>query len=192
MAINVPASRKTGKSNSHTKSKKVRSKKSNHIVYEKLLDLLERRARTRETSSLTIATIAASASLILLGIFFQIDKEVENYDYIRWLVGIIGFVFPVIGLAYKEVTDYTIQEHDFEESKKILVGKLRLPEEEHEEIVHYKRGRWIRSILFRSLAVLPALFWILIASPSHVIIASVIAFSLIVAFSLPSRRRKTS
>jgi len=157
-------------------------------VYEKLLDLLERRARTRETSTLTIATVASSASLILLGVFFNIPIDDQ---YHRWLLGIMGFVFPLIGLAYREVTYYTIQEHDFNETKKIMVEKFGMKEAKYNEIVKYQKGSWIRGILFRSLVILPVLFWIFIASPSNVFVSIIITFSLIVGFGLLAKCRNS-
>ncbi|HSB49810.1 MAG TPA: hypothetical protein VLC72_00570 [Nitrosopumilaceae archaeon] len=77
---------------------------------DKLFDFIVARSKTRETSTLTIATIAASASLILLALYFQpVIQTNENYSN---LIRIMGILFPVIGIAYNEVTSRTIQDAD--------------------------------------------------------------------------------
>jgi uncharacterized membrane protein len=63
--------------------------------------LILSRMNTRESSTLTFATVAASASLVVLAL--TIERHLEMPFYL-WLQ-LIGLVFAILGFAYREITD---------------------------------------------------------------------------------------
>jgi len=73
-------------------------------------DYVLARSRTRESSILTVGTVAASASLLLLGLFFQVDgtSKANMGDIVK----ILGISFGLLGIFYREVTAKTIHAHD--------------------------------------------------------------------------------
>jgi len=120
------------------------------MTEDKLFNLLVSRTLTRETSTLTISTVTASASLILIPLFCQVDQDLS------WYFGIIGIIFPIFGLLYREATYRTIQKDDYDEIKKIAKDPKLI------EIIDNKNGRVKRSILFYSISSLPVVAWIII------------------------------
>ncbi len=79
------------------------------------------RSRTRETSTLTIATVAVSASLIIFSLYIQAKISIvstKNEEQLmfwnifeRWVIG-GGILFAIFGIAYREVTALTIHRDD--------------------------------------------------------------------------------
>ena len=78
------------------------------------------RSRTRESSILTIATIASSASLVLFALLFQAQVQVESSEggysdsldrYTSW-IQIMGIMFAIVGILYRDVTALSIQRTD--------------------------------------------------------------------------------
>jgi len=82
------------------------------MANEKLLSALISRLASREMTSLVFLTISSSASFVLLGFVSDIDKY--------WWIPIIGILFPVLGLAFNEVSRLTIHKHDQELIRKII------------------------------------------------------------------------
>jgi len=117
---------------------------------DKIFDLLVSRTLTRETSTLTILTITASASLILIPLFYQIYQE------LNWAFGIIGILFPIFGLLYREVTYRTIQRDDYNEIRNIVNDTKK------NEIIENKNGERRRKVLFYSISLFPVFIWIII------------------------------
>jgi hypothetical protein len=75
----------------------------------KKFDYILARSRTRESSTLTIATVASSASLVLIALYIQAEVEdsegkLEKY---KGLIQGMGLLFPIIGILYREVTART-------------------------------------------------------------------------------------
>jgi len=96
---------------------------------DKTLDVLIARTNTRETSTLTIVTVAASASLILLGLYSQSSLQPS------WIIVVLGMAFPILSLIYRTITYYTIQKDDYEEIRN------RIPAKDHQIIKNEKRKR---------------------------------------------------
>lgn len=85
---------------------------------KKLFDYVLARSRTRESSTLTIATVASSASLVLLALYIQAYIETcDSCQYIFllphsfWII-YFGMVFPTVGILYREVTKHSIHDND--------------------------------------------------------------------------------
>ncbi|MFY3741358.1 MAG: hypothetical protein HMLIMOIP_001813 [Candidatus Nitrosomirales archaeon] len=72
------------------------------------------RSRTRESSTLTIATVASSASLLLLGLYLQVlcDEQCKNNVGLRQMIIFTGILFALLGIAYRDVTAFTIHRDD--------------------------------------------------------------------------------
>jgi len=121
------------------------------VTEDKVFDHLVTRTQTRETSTLTITTIASSASLVLIGLFCYINSD------LRLLFGIMGFLYPLVGITYREITYWTIQKDDYSEIKK------RIPEKDR-HVIDNKHGGKRRRILFYSLTGIPVVGWIIILS----------------------------
>lgn len=66
------------------------------------------RLNARESSTLTIATVAASASLILLSLV--IDRKLGT-EY-AWLY-LVGIGFAILGIFYREVTFLSIDQAEY-------------------------------------------------------------------------------
>lgn len=78
------------------------------------------RSRTRESSILTIAAIASSASLVLLVLLIQAQVQVESseggysdsLDRYTLLIQIMGIMFALVGILYRDVTALSVQRND--------------------------------------------------------------------------------
>ena len=121
---------------------------------DKTVDLLISRTQTRETSTLTILVVTASASLIFLPLFCLSDSE------LNWLFGSLGIIFPILGMLYREVTYRTIQNDDYNEIK------TRTDKKDH-GVIDNKRGRGKRRFLFYCITFLPIIGWMVILSGSY-------------------------
>lgn len=127
---------------------------------DKMFDYILARSRTRESSTLTVATVASSASLILLALYMQIITQpdfwlTQDQDI---LIKTAGCIFIVLGIAYRDFTALTIHgddEHWLRHQAGITGNRVL--------------GRTfddIRSVLIRSLLLLPFLAWIYVVSSS--------------------------
>lgn len=119
---------------------------------DKIFDLLVSRTLTRETSTLAILIVSASASLILLPLFCQSGSE------LKWLFGIMAIIFPILGILFREVTYRTIQEDDYNEIRK------RVEDPNDYTIIRNKHGNKARRVLFYCIILLPITGWIIILS----------------------------
>ncbi len=85
---------------------------------DKMFDYILTRSRTRESSTLTIATVASSASLLLIALYIQatVEAEINNhpnaFDKYKQGVGWVGVLFAGLGIAYREATALTIHQND--------------------------------------------------------------------------------
>lgn len=108
-----------------------------------------RRLHARENSTLILATVAASASLLILATVF--DNSVSLQDsWISW----IGLIFSMLGPLYREVTIFTIDLSDYRR-----IGERR------------REYRWLdvipRMVIVRFFLFLPIVAWIIfLTSPT--------------------------
>ena len=142
--------------------------------YGKLYDTLLARKETRTTSTLTIATIASSASLLLFIFYFQapmiiledtqdglevipdsLKKEIKN------IIPALGILFPIIGIFYHDITYRTITKFD----NKILNILILIDSDINErdeianKIIIYDKMRGYRAFLLYFLLIIPILGW---------------------------------
>jgi len=75
---------------------------------------------TREDSSNLIATVASSASIILLGAFISVPTDNLNFTRYGITIEWAGFLFPLIGEVYRELTTLTIDAADLDDLKKLI------------------------------------------------------------------------
>jgi hypothetical protein len=126
-------------------------------------DYILARSRTRESSILAIASIASSASLILLGLTKTIGIVSDHII----LIYIFGILFATFGILYREITKYTIHNNDerwlkayakrYSTRSTILSdNKCTIPD----PLVYCRRNR-VREGLIRALFILPILAWAL-------------------------------
>jgi hypothetical protein len=150
-------------------------------VSDQTAELVYSRLNTRENSTLTIATVASSASLVLIGLAKPTDS---NYP----LLAAGGVLFPLIGLLYREVTILTVDHSDLD-----LLGQW----------VHWwsppiTAYNYLRRMLLRLLLTMPVLVWFMTApvnafsSPAFVVILFlVIALTAIeAAWNDPLKKRR--
>ncbi len=171
---------------------------------------LNARIHTRENSTLTVATVAASASLICFTLYVQqpytlftqlltishnplsLHELLSLYGLLCTLqnnlavIRMLGFVFGFLGNFYREITIFTADMKNYKELWKYLPPK--------------KRGRedsdWLlRGVIIRVLLYLSASIWLYSPIPSTIdpltiitqtIIAILAIFTLLPAFTLMS------
>lgn len=128
---------------------------------DKLYDQILARKETRESSTLTMVTMASSASLILF--VFVMGENIED-SLLHLLIPILGILFPLVAIAYREISFYYIQAHDNTILNAILLKELKVTNEEKNEInnvIKYKNGTRAKKFLGRLLMGLPIFGWIL-------------------------------
>lgn len=137
------------------------------------------RSRTRESSTLTIATVAASASLVLLTLYLQEQIEMEiDLDklpipshYTTW-IPIMGSLFAIFGVAYRDVTALTIQRND---ECFLSTSICRLRDNRIQAIT--------RAIILHVLLFIPIVAWLFVIYPTLNIltIVTIIGVSICIA-----------
>lgn len=141
------------------------------MTNDKLFEFLLTRLTTRETASLAFATIASSASLVLLAF----GKDIADF----WLIPVIGILFPAFGIAYIEITNHTIHKYDHELIRRIIKDD---PETklDSEKILVFTKRRWARLALTRILMFSPIAGWIImmaeVFSPTNATSIIIIGF----------------
>ncbi len=105
----------------------------------------------RESSTLVVATVASSASLILLG--FGPGGNLAG------VIGLAGLLVPILGLFFREITIWTRDRVDFEEIYAML---------EHPQLPTWRRFQplivvagWVRAFILRTLILTPSYLWAL-------------------------------
>ncbi|MGD0176672.1 MAG: hypothetical protein ABSC50_07600 [Candidatus Bathyarchaeia archaeon] len=121
------------------------------IKDDKLADLLVARISTRETSTLTVATVTSSASLVLLGLA-GVPNPSAPHPWLR----LGAFAFAMLGILYREITILTIDLRDWKRLYE-LVPQLKQ---------EFRPGRWSRRFLVRLLLLSPLGATIQLASSS--------------------------
>lgn len=129
---------------------------------EKLFQYLVSRVQVRETSTLTVAAIASSASIILLGLYFSpslLDEEMTQERNIIFWVGILS---PIIGFSYFEIIFATQQSWDYNTINKMIREETKLSKYElHKIIFGNKRSLVIfKPSLWRVLLSIPIISWL--------------------------------
>lgn len=103
--------------------------------------------RSRENSTLVIATVAASVSLALFGLFLQ--KDIQEKD---WIIA-AGIIFSLVGPLYRALTIFTIDRLQHNELNEIMRRNRRDP-------IRYPWWAVIpRMFIFRILLYLPIFAW---------------------------------
>ena len=106
--------------------------------------------RSRENSTLVIATVAASVSLALFGLFLQKDAQEKNW------IAAVGIIFSLVGPLYRALTIYTIDRLQHDQLKRIM------PENRRDE----NHPPWWavvpRMFIVRILFYLPIFAWLVI------------------------------
>lgn len=109
---------------------------------------LENSLHSREGSTTLIATVASSASVVLLASF--------NFEGFSQIILLVGFIFPVIGEVYRELTITSIDAVDYAELRTMLPHLLR----DSDEIAkRFKMYAGFRRGSIRLLLLLPSLVW---------------------------------
>ena len=157
------------------------------MSYDKLYDMILARRETRTTTTLTMATIASSASLLLFIFYLQ----PENLDVkSKILIPILGIVFPLIGISYREITYKYIHKHDNTILNALLLKDVNFSKrrEIKYDVILYNKHRITRDFLLRLLFIFPIFGWVIISFdwiPGLILNILIIMF--VFAVSLPSR-----
>ncbi len=109
------------------------------------------RIATRESSTLTFATVGASSSLVVLALV--IDRTPQSVY--PWL-SLIGMLFSILGIIYREATFWSIDKAEYEEISDELHNLI---EKQRESI----RGRvfaLIRRVAVRFFLWVPFIAWL--------------------------------
>jgi len=152
---------------------------------EKLFQYLISRVQVRETSTLTVAAIASSASIILLGLYFSpgLGGELAQYRNIIFWAGILS---PIIGFSYFEIIFATNQSWDYDNINKMIRKESKRPKDELDEIIFGKNRALtiFKPALWRVLLSIPIISWLsLVINPGLfllLIIMSGLAISLLI------------
>jgi hypothetical protein len=161
------------------------------------------RSRTRESSILTIATIASSASLVFLALLFQAQVQVETSNkgtsdkldkYEPW-VKFFGIMFALAGIVYREVTKYSIHRNDERWLNRWfdVCYRIDLKDKQGKTIddpLWYRRGARTREMVLRSLLLIPIIAWWFIIFDTNQLtigLAILFYFGYAIALSLSER-----
>jgi len=109
---------------------------------ETLAGMMLARINTRESSTLTFATVTASASLVLLGLVVSVPPKAANYHL--WL-RLGAYAFAMMGILYREATILTVDMRDYAKLHRLM------PQLSPEVNPDFKRGRFSRHFLLRSV-----------------------------------------
>jgi hypothetical protein len=106
-------------------------------------NVVQSRLSTRETSTLAVATIAASASLIMLQLTVGESHQGASHPWLR----LAGILLALFGFVYREMTIYS---SDLEENALLRRLQADLP---------YDHQWWTRAFLFRVFLLFSAASW---------------------------------
>lgn len=128
------------------------------------------RLNSRESSSIALAGIASSASLVLLGLQLQPDVLPNT------AMTTLGISFSFLGFAYNEITCRTLLQRDNEKIKQML--KL----DDESKVI--KGARIARLCISRSLLLLPWFGWAFIDPSLSQYYCWLVIFSIIAIIGL--------
>jgi cellobiose-specific phosphotransferase system component IIC len=175
---------------------------------EAMFQYILQRSRTRETSILAVATIATSASLVLLGLLVQAEisvagtKEPEDNNLLnryRYWMQVVGILFASVGIAYRQVTARTIHRNDeswietfimrLRQDCRNTVGQQIINTRDTkigkniDEPICYCKKKPLREGLIISLLLIPLISWGIFALNLSISIPEVIPEIIIAGFS---------
>lgn len=104
---------------------------------------IRNRINTREASTLTFSTVAASASLVTLSLSLSNTPCVLFWNGLFWA----GLIFAILGIAYREITIFSEDMRDFED---IL---------EDEEPHPFRWSQVARAFIVRLFLAIPLFAW---------------------------------
>jgi len=131
--------------------------------YDRLYDMLLARRETRTTSTLTLAIIASSASLLLF-IFYLQDYETLDPKF-QILIPALGIIFPVIGIVSHEITYKYIHGWDNEILNNLVLKNVKDNNQKkiiEEKVIMYTEKRGIRRFFLYLFFIVPILGWTII------------------------------
>lgn len=108
---------------------------------------IRNRINTREASTLTFSTVAASASLVTLSLSLNNTRCVPLWNGLLWA----GLLFAILGIGYREITIFYEDMHDFEEIM------------EDEEPHPIRQSQIVRAFLVRLFLAIPLFAWTYVA-----------------------------
>jgi len=150
------------------------------VTDDKLFYALTSRVNSRNTTILGVATIASTASFVLLGIVLNPDVEIT--------IPIIffGITFPSVVILWIELTYKGINRWDYawitkiaqeEQNKKYDAGKI-LP---------YKKYRRTRGLLWRTFLIVPLIGWAFLFPD---IIITILSLEIIIGYLIVTYRNE--
>ena len=148
------------------------------MTEENLFNYLVSRVHTRETSTLSVAAIASTASLILLALYFSATITDDEKNVIWWL----GIILPIIGFAYFEMTFATQQSWDYDNITKLIKKNNDIKEQEINRIIFGEKRSLVlpKEIIWRVLLVLPIIGWLSLYENQKYILEIVVVIVVII------------
>ena len=154
---------------------------------DKLFQYLISRIQVRETSTLTVAAIASSASLILMGLFGTESGLINA-------ISLIGFLSPIIGFLYFEITFATQQSWDYDSIREIIDKEAtQFKEDKRNKIIIGKNRTEVlpKQALWRILLALPVIGWFsLLSKDLNLIILIILISACVISFLIYRIERK--
>jgi hypothetical protein len=132
---------------------------------------------TRETSTLTVATVASSASLILLG--FP-DSRIQASTVLA------GFLFPLMGIIYRETTIMSIDASDLRDLEDERSMGAKKGDFRRTKLDQIKQVGQVRRFMLRLLLILPSFLWLGFIPPPPLLADFLIFGCLILLWVLPA------
>lgn len=151
-------------------------------INRKRFDYILARSRTRESSILAIASIAAGASLVLLGLYLQAQVDYElNVDHKsdtlannKQVIQALGIFFAFLGFVYREFTTLTIHRYDEKWLKEqTQINKI----DDKYKLTHTHDTQ--RSIILRILLWMPIPAWVYVI---HSELSAKIFFAIVIGY----------
>ena len=128
------------------------------MAEDKLFQFLVSRVNVRETSTLTVASITSSASVILWGLYLQLFDKYVDLEFVR----VFGIILPILGYAYFETTFATQQRWDFDEINKMIKNDTEPDKYDNlKKIIGGQNKNFVlpKIIIWKILLVLPIIGW---------------------------------
>lgn len=123
---------------------------------------LENALHAREGSTTLIATVFSSASIILLGGYILTLNNSSFSWVVAWSIGGLGFVFPILGEVYRELTIMTIDAADLADLREFLT-RNQVDQSFRRNATFVTRFKSYRRGSIRFLLLIPSSAWIGVA-----------------------------